>query len=623
MTAVDRAIETSRASVAERWDHASEIEVEQTGGYALAFEGESAMRRDLQVNIGVSVVLVLIVLWFAWRRPIIVLLGALPVAFGVVLGFGLFSIFVREVVVLALVSGAVLAALGIDFVIHLLEPLRSKGRHVTEDDVTDAARRVGHSLVLAAVTTIVAFLSFVLVSDGFLRAMGALTACGIAACLVSAFFVLPALLSVCRSRVGRLPDQEVAAAAPRVRWASVSPARIGVRVGEWSSSNPWRVIAATVLISGVCVAYLATHPPVVETDLRKIHAKDSEAVRVQARFAEVFGFIDDPVLLLVSDARGEGALLDGLARLEPELEKLSQGGSVAGWTSATGFVPPPMEQNEVLAVLRRKDPAQIVTLLRQALEEEGFDASVFDPAIGVIESAIRRTKILTAAEVSGLGFGGEVRTLLSTTQGSALAMIPVHPSETLWEAEHRERLFSDLRTACRNVSVDADLAGLHAASSEAASFVVEHFVEGTGVALGAVVILVILLLRRGRRIAAALAPVILGCLWTLTVWNWLGWKVHFMNVGILPMILGIGVDDGIHLVARYAREPAKGVKAVVRSTAPAVVLTTFTTLAAFGTLAFSSTQGLASVGVLCTLGVSFCLVASLVVLPALLALERD
>lgn len=623
MAAVDRAIETSRASLAQQCPHAGEVAVGRAGGYALAFESAGTMRRDLQVNIGVSVLLVLTVLWIAWRRVVIVVLGALPVVFGVILGFGIFSIFVREVVVLALVSGAVLAALGIDFVIHLLEPLRGKGRCVVGSDVEGAARHVGHSLVLAAITTIVAFLSFVLASDGFLRAMGVLTACGIAACLVSALFVLPAVLSVCRSRAVPASDPDAATRLPRRRFERLSPAALGVRLGEWSAANSRLVLVFASLASAACGAFLVMHPPEVETDLRRIHASDSEAVRVQARLGETFGFIDDPVLLLIGDPRGAGRVLDAVARLEPELEELSRSGSVAGWTAVTTFVPPPVEQEDVLAILTRKDATGIGAALRRALQEEGFEAAAFNEAIEVVESAVGRTKILSADEVAGIGFAEEVRPLLSSARREALAMIPVRPALTLWEAEHRDRLFSDLRRACRKVGVEVDIAGLHAASSEAASFVVEHFVEGTGIALGAVVLLVTLLLRRGSRIVAALVPVTLGCLWTVTVWSWLGWKVHFMNVGILPMILGVGIDDGIHLVSRYARAPAEGVNAVLRSTSPAVVLTTFTTLAAFGTLAFSSTQGLASVGVLCTLGVSSCLLASLVVLPAVLALEGE
>ncbi len=141
-------------------------------------------------------------------------------------------------------------------------------------------------------------------------------------------------------------------------------------------------------------------------------------------------------------------------------------------------------------------------------------------------------------------------------------------------------------------------------------------------ALGIVTILVLAIFRDPILSLCAMTPVVLGCLVLAFLWGGLGLKINFMNVGILPMVIGIGVDDGIHLVARYVRSPVRDVKDVLRTTGAAVVLTSFTTLLAFGTLAFSINRGLASVGWLSALGVLLCLVASLSVLPALLELHR-
>ena len=99
-----------------------------------------------------------------------------------------------------------------------------------------------------------------------------------------------------------------------------------------------------------------------------------------------------------------------------------------------------------------------------------------------------------------------------------------------------------------------------------------------------------------------------------------------MNASVLPMIIGIGIDDGIHLVQRYrylrARfngRPRNLVRETFSVTGTGVALTSLTTMIAFGSLGFSENRGLASIGILAFIGVGSCLLASVSVLPALMA----
>jgi len=621
LAVVDRMLETAHEEHSSSCPHGAKerVRVEKTGGTPLAEESERFMRRDLQINIGLSVVFILIVLFAAWRRGSLVLLAAVPVGCGILIGFGLYSLISREIVVLALVSGAVLAALGIDFVIHLLQPLRDESGAVTESRMVDVVGEVQRSLVLAASSTIVGFLSFVFVSSGFLRDMGVLTACGIAACLVSAIFVLPAVVSLSLSKP-RKRDPERPPRMPRAPLSS--------RLGNVSLRQRRVVLVGAVVVSIVSAVSLYLSPPEIATDLRKVHARGSEALATQDRLGEVFGAFDDPVLLLVREESSVEKLSDGLARLDRELEKLRTSGAITGWSSVSRLVPSPGEQKAVLSRTRAIDGESLLHSFEQALEEEGFAAEEFRPAIERFGRFLERREPIGLEEVVSLGLRDEILQQLSIRADGVMALVSVRVGETLWEADRRDALFARLDDAARTANVECEISGLHASSSNSARFVVGHFIQAVSLALGSVVLLVIVLFRRLRLIVAALAPVVLGSLWTAAIWNACGFQIHFMNVGILPMILGIGVDDGIHLVARFtqAGEPTSSPRdratEVLRTTAPAVVLTTLTTLAAFGTLATSTTRGLASVGMLSALGVSLCLFASLTVLPALLASGR-
>ena len=97
-----------------------------------------------------------------------------------------------------------------------------------------------------------------------------------------------------------------------------------------------------------------------------------------------------------------------------------------------------------------------------------------------------------------------------------------------------------------------------------------------------------------------------------------------MNVVVVPLLLGIGVDSGIHLVHRaeaLARTPEGG-DLLSSTTARAVFYSALTTTVSFGTLALSSHRGVSSLGVVLAMGMTITVLSNLVVLPALLALRH-
>ena len=90
------------------------------------------------------------------------------------------------------------------------------------------------------------------------------------------------------------------------------------------------------------------------------------------------------------------------------------------------------------------------------------------------------------------------------------------------------------------------------------------------------------------------------------------------NMIVLPLILGIGIDDGVHVMHDFRRQ--KGRYRMSSSTASAVLITSLTTMVGFGSLMIAEHRGLQSVGRVLTLGVSCCLFTSLIMLPAILTI---
>lgn len=144
-----------------------------------------------------------------------------------------------------------------------------------------------------------------------------------------------------------------------------------------------------------------------------------------------------------------------------------------------------------------------------------------------------------------------------------------------------------------------------------------------GVIAGVVVFLVVVLLvdlRSPTWLALALLPVSLGSVLTFGALGWLGVPLNTVALLGAPLVLGLGIDDGIHVVHRLREVPAGAPPeqhaAAVASVGRAIALTTATTCASFAVLVLSGHAGLASMGVVMLVALPVCWLASCSTLPA-------
>jgi hypothetical protein len=139
-------------------------------------------------------------------------------------------------------------------------------------------------------------------------------------------------------------------------------------------------------------------------------------------------------------------------------------------------------------------------------------------------------------------------------------------------------------------------------------------------AVVAIAVLLLVLWRNANDTALVLIP--LGLAATLTVAAAVLFDIpfNFADVIVLPLLLGIGVDSGIHLVHR-ARVAPRGENLLASSAARAVAFSALTTIGSFGTMGLATHLGLATLGRLLTIGVGFTVLCNLIVLPALIVLH--
>src|SRR5262249_16573126 len=116
----------------------------------------------------------------------------------------------------------------------------------------------------------------------------------------------------------------------------------------------------------------------------------------------------------------------------------------------------------------------------------------------------------------------------------------------------------------------------------------------------------------------ALLPVAIGSVWLGGIMGCFSIPLNPANIMTLPLVIGIGVTNGIHILNRFAEEQTASILA--RSTGKAVLVSGLTTIAGFGSLALGRHQGIQSLGYIMATGLATCMIAGLTFLPALLNL---
>jgi hypothetical protein len=193
-----------------------------------------------------------------------------------------------------------------------------------------------------------------------------------------------------------------------------------------------------------------------------------------------------------------------------------------------------------------------------------------------------------------------------------LHRLAVYPRENINENAALRRFVDGVQTVAPDATDEPVL------SIEAGDAVVSAFRQAFASALVVIVALLIVLLRDLRSVILVLAPLALAAALTTGAMSIFGLQFNFANVIALPLLFGIGVDNGIHMIMRARQTSDSKHNPLRTSTARAVWFSSLTTIASFGNLCFSPHAGTASMGVLLSIGIGMTIICTLVVLPALL-----
>jgi len=199
-----------------------------------------------------------------------------------------------------------------------------------------------------------------------------------------------------------------------------------------------------------------------------------------------------------------------------------------------------------------------------------------------------------------------------STDGKYLLL--VYPNINIWEREAMEKFLYEMRR------IDPNVTGNAVHMFESSLLMIDGYISAGLYALAAIFLYLMLTLRNFKTTLLVLIPTLAGAILTLGLMRLTGIQFNLANLVILPLILGIGVVDGVHILHRNREEPECGMNVISKSTGQAVILTSLTTMIGFGSLMVADHQGVYSVGLVLTLGVGSCMITSITLLPALMKL---
>lgn len=638
------AIERLRQLIQTTQDEVPGVNAGLTGGPVLDYDEMLQAKHDTTKASVVAFILCSALLILSYRqvwRPLKVAL-CLLIGLGYTMGFTTLAI--GSLNILTITFAPMLIGLAIDFGIHFItryEEEMRKGR--TEAEAVERTMTfTGQGIVTGALTTAAAFLAMALTNFKGIRQMGIISGCGLLLCLIPMMTTLPVLLM---HGPQNLRDRQLGPAGQR---------RVKIEV-LWLR-HPAKVMIGTLLL---CLgASLEFHHVHFDYDLLHMQSQALPSVRYEKKLIQSGG-ASSLYGAVVADSA------DQAREYEAKLKRLPV---VAGVRSAIDFITE--DQDKKLELIRsiKKELADIhfAPTDRRPIELEPLDSTLWyldgylslgadaaqkkEPALAQqlrsLASSIKRLRVVInqpgpdvpekLTEYQQAFFDSLHQTIEAIqTQDTSGPLRPqdlppalrdrfigitgkyllqVYPRKDLWQHENQQEFIQQLESVIPPDKVTGTPVDLYTYTT----LLKNSYEQAAVYALVAIIIMVFLHFRSLVWVGLALLPVALGTNWLLGFMGLTGISFNPANVMTLPLVLGIGVTNGVQILNRFVEERKPSILA--KSTGKAVLVSGLTAIIGFGSLMLGGHQGIRSLGIVMSVGIAACMIAALTVLPVLLGI---
>ncbi|HLV88916.1 MAG TPA: MMPL family transporter [Candidatus Sulfotelmatobacter sp.] len=568
---------------------------------------ETNIRRISLVSIVGNLLLCLVI----YPTVPLLLLSLLPASLGIMWTTGIASFYPGEVNLISLSFIAILAGLGDDQIVHFFNRVPQEWRKggTLNDSVLRTFESTGLSVFLCILTAATATVSLAFASFKGLAEFGFILTIGMFMMMLHTLLTVPALLQLWwRIKKPRAPETITFRLLPFIAQKSV----------DFVGRHPQAVM---VLGAGSFLLSLVFLPTIKFEKHFEIAGADNPAVAAQNLLSARFGIEGSPHVLLI--AGGEQEVLSRAEALTAKLEEYQHRGIVKSTFSPTFLIPSVRTQESRASSLADVNFAAAANALQGALRENGFRTEPVQPFIdrlrqlgqdrhqfsdpitletaakflpvGLLNDSIRKTG--DRSYVAAISFYG--------SDPDAVEVVPESVIDS-WRNEFGsfvefsfEKMNRDLQ---RQVLHDSRRALIWTA--------------------GGILFIVYLCFRNLRISLIVLIPIVFGVVATFGLLLLLRHHFSFMSVTAIPLIIGIGIDNGIHLVRRYQENEGNEILVIAKASGAALIQSNLTTIVGFGALMTSSFAPLVEMGLVTSLGVALALAGGLLLIPSVFLMEE-
>ncbi len=618
------------------------ISVRLTGTIALQSDELKLLASSMPLSGVIALVLVSLVLFFAMRHPVLILSSVTTLVAGLIATAAFAAFSVGKLNLISVAFAILFIGLGVDFAIHFClrykELLTQKIGHLAA--LHETANDVGTSLLLCSITTSAGFFAFVPTSFKGVSELGIISGAGILISLVTTLSLLPALLSLWPIKTPTLNEKDN-------NFSRISNA-ISQRflLSPKTSKRIVTGFALLIVASLFAVPYVSfdnnplnLRSPKSEsvsayrdllndskTSPLSLSARDKNLKKLEAIQAQLENLTTVDRVIGFGDflPKDQTEKLDLLADLEFILGGRISSDRAIGeetteqqFTAINDLINTIENQNQNSGNPTLQELHQKLVSLKNRLQQQPPDkqsaalVQLSNSLLGDLLIQIQRVQDGLASE----GVTLETLPVALTKRwhsDSGQYKLQILPSENMQDNAKAAAFVRSVTEIAPNAT------GSSMVNLEGGLAIVQSFIQAFASAFVLILLLLVLLLRRFGDAILVLTPLLLTAPLVIAATVILDTALNYANIITLPLLLGISVDNGVHMVhrARHALPDSKHL--LGSSTGRAVIFSALTTIVSFGNLAFSPHIGTASMGLLLSIGMLCSLFCTLLLLPILL-----
>ncbi len=542
-----------------------------------------ALMRDLKKIGIISGILLFIPLLLRFRNPFHIGILFLPLALAMPISFAAASFFVSKLTVSTSFLFAILGGLGIENGIHIFSryaEVRAEGKARAILDIFD---HTGRAILTSVASIAVTFLLLMMTDFRGFSEFGLISGLGLWIIFGVYFLFLPSLL-IFLEKVRLLRFR-----APR----SEPPLKVKP---SWLKGS----LALFLLFS--IFSFVVTPFLGFEFDSKKTRADIPEARIAKEKQRSTTRRVNNPAVVIVHSREEAGALKEVIEK-KIKTDKLSS--TIDTARSYYDLVPADQaEKIKVIGEIRGLLKGKILRLLKgdQRKNLDRFDRE------------LAKTRPVRESDVP--------KEVIEIFKGR-----PEIPGELLYINALPDLELDNGKNAmhfAEDVGAIETKLGTYHPSSDGVVYgiVLDTMLRDAKkvllISLLSVGFFVFLDFRSWKKTGIVLTSIVLGVFWLLGIMFLFRIKFNFFNMIIIPAVMGMSIDNAIHIFHRYQELGRGSLAKVLSTTGVDATMASLTNASGFFGLLFCVHKGLYSIGLLAVIGVATCLISTLVFLPALL-----